>query len=104
MFPYRVSPYLHIVENRLIPNVVQYGASHLLTGEVIELSERMRTLFSRLEVAKTLWLTEEDLNSQVATAFQLRRFIEQEFLIPFSLDPLTSFVRRYVVRPVQNPA
>lgn len=104
MFPYRVSPYVQIVENRLIPNVVQYGASHRLTGEVFELSERMRTLFSRLEVAKTLWLTAEDLSSQAATALQLRRFIEQEFLILYSLDPLSSFVSRYVVRPVQNPA
>lgn len=104
MFAYRASPYVHIVENRLIPNVVQYGASHLLTGEVIELSERMRNLFASLEAAKPLWLSAEDLNSQIANAFQLRRLIEMEFLIPFSLDPLASFVNRYAVRPVQNPA
>ncbi|OLE52977.1 MAG: hypothetical protein AUG51_15430 [Acidobacteria bacterium 13_1_20CM_3_53_8] len=104
MFPYRVSPYLHIVENRLIPNVVQYGASHLLTGEVVELSERLRTLFSKLEVAKTLWLSEEDLNSQIAEDCRLRLLIEKEFLIPFHLDPLAPFVSGYVVRPVQNPA
>ncbi|MGA9994729.1 MAG: class I SAM-dependent methyltransferase, partial [Pyrinomonadaceae bacterium] len=104
MFPYRVSPYVHIVENRLIPNVVQYGAAHLLTGEVIVLSQRMRNLFSALETAKTLWLSEEDLNSPIADSFQLKRLLEKEFLIPEGVDALAPFVNRYVVRPVQNPA
>jgi hypothetical protein len=104
MIPYRVSPYVHIVENRLIPNLVQYGAAHLLTGEVIELSERMRTLFSSLETAKTLWLGDGDLDSPVALSFQLRLLIDREFLLPESVDPLVSFVNRYPVRPVQNPA
>ncbi|MGB9180198.1 MAG: class I SAM-dependent methyltransferase [Pyrinomonadaceae bacterium] len=104
MFPYRVSPYVHIVENRLIPNVVQYGASHLLTGEIVELSAKLRNLFSALETAKTLWLSEEDLNTQIADSFQLRRLLEKEFLIPEDMDALAPFVNRYVVRPVQNPA
>lgn len=104
MVPYRVSPYVHIVENRLIPNVVQYGASHLLTGEVVELSKKLRTLFSALETAKTLWLSEADLNTQLADSFLLRRLLEKEFLIPEDVDALAPFVNRYVVRPVQNPA
>lgn len=102
MFPYRISPYVQVVENRLIPNVVQYGAAHMLTGEVIELSERMRSLLSSLGFQKALWLTAEDLHSPAGS--RLREWVEREFLIPFDFDPLSSFLMRYAVRPIQNPA
>ncbi len=102
MFPYRISPYVQVVENRLIPNVVQYGAAHMLTGEVIELSERMRSLLSSLGSQKALWLAPEALQSP--TGSRLREWIEREFLIPFDFDPLSSFLSRYAVRPIQNPA
>jgi hypothetical protein len=104
MNPYKISPYLSFIENRLFHGVVQHGVSHRLTGEVLELGERVRSLLLAIQTGNRISLSEENLNSFGEDAGQLRQLIEKEFLIPDGYDPLTPFMNQYVVRPIQNPA
>jgi hypothetical protein len=104
MNPYKISPYLSFIENRLFHGVVQHGVSHRLTGEVLELGERVRSLLLAIQTGNRISLSEENLNSFGEDAGQLKQLIEKEFLIPDGYDPLTPFMNQYVVRPIQNPA
>jgi len=104
MIPYRTSPYLSFVENRLYPGVIQHGVFHRLSGEVLEPSERVRSLLLGLKTGNRVSLNEENLLSFGADGYQLKELIEKEFLIPDGYDPLTRFLDHYVVRPIQNPA
>jgi SAM-dependent methyltransferase len=104
MVPYRISPYINFIENRLFPGVIQHGISHRLTGEVFEPGERVRALLLAAQTVSPISLSEENLNSFGADGRQLKQLIEKEFLIPDDYEPLTAFVKRYVARPIQNPA
>jgi hypothetical protein len=104
MIPYRISPYVNFIENRLFPGVIQHGLSHRLTGEVLEPGDRVRSLLLAMQTANRISLSEENLNSFDGDGAQLKQLIEREFLIPDGYDPLTRFVNHYVVRPIQNPA
>lgn len=104
MVSYRLSPYVHFIEDHLIPNRVRYGVVHRLTGQVFKISERLRSFLLPMNDAHAASLTEEDLTRLSEFAELLGPLIEREFLIPDNCDPLTSFTDYYVVRPVQNPA
>jgi hypothetical protein len=103
MVPYRVSPYINFIENRLFPGVIQHGFSHRLTGEVFEPGERVRSLLLAMQTNR-ISLSPENLNSFGEGGGPLKQLIEREFLIPDGYDPLTRFVNHYVTRPIQNPA
>lgn len=103
MVSYRTSPYINFIENRLFPGVIQHGVSHRLTGEVFEPSERVLSLLSAMQTNR-ISLTPENVNSLGEGGGPLKQLLEREFLIPDGYDPLTSFLNRYVVRPIQNPA
>lgn len=104
MVPYRISPYINFIENRLFPGVIQHGISHRLTGEVFEPGERVRSLLRAIQMGSRISLSEENLNSFGTDGKQLKQLREKGFLIPDSYDPLTPFVNHYVARPIQNPA
>ena len=104
MVPYRISPYINFIENRLIPGVIQHGVSHRLTGEVLEPGERIRSLLLVMQTGSPISLSEENLNSFGEDGRQLKQLIEKEFLVPDGYDPLTRFMDHYVTRPIQNPA
>src|SRR5438445_3689875 len=104
MVQLKLSPYVHFIENRLVPNTVQYRIFHQLTGDVFELSEWLRSLMLAVRLANTISLCEEDFDKFGEASAQIRRLIEGEFLIPEDRDPLARFVDQYVVRPMQNPA
>lgn len=105
MIPFRLSPYVHTVENRLIPGLVQRGIFHQLTGEVFEVNETIQSLLNSLKLMKLVWMSVEELKSRTdAPSLQVRQLILKEFLIPEGADPLYTFAKRYAVRPIQNPA
>ncbi len=104
MVPYKISPYINFIENRLFPGVVQHGISHRLTGEVVEPNERVHSLLLAGKMGSQISLSEENLHSLGADGGQLKTLIEREFLIRDDYDPLTPFVNWYVARPIQNPA
>ena len=103
MVPYRLSPYINFIENRLFPGVIQHGVSHRLTGEVFEPGERTRALLLAMQ-ANRISLSPENLNSLGEDGRPLKQLLEREFLIPDGYDPLTGFLNHYVARPIQNPA
>src|ERR1700720_2098549 len=104
MVPYRINPYAHFIENRLIPGITQYGVFHQCTGDVIEPRERVRSLLLAAKLGNRISFSEEDLKNPGEESAQIRQLIEKEFLIPEDYDPLSSFTEQYVVRPKQNPA
>jgi hypothetical protein len=104
MVPYRISPYLNFIENRLFPGFIQHGVSHRLTGEVLEPGEKVRSLLLAAKMGNRISLSEENLNSLGEDGRQLKQLVEKGFLIPDGFDPLTPFLNQYVVRPTQNPA
>jgi SAM-dependent methyltransferase len=93
MVSYRINPYVSVIENRLNPAVIQYAAFHRLTGDIVDASERIRSL-----------LTDVDLRLTGEIEPEIRPLIENEFLIPEHYDPLTRLVDRLVTRPIHNPA
>ncbi|MCU1265476.1 MAG: hypothetical protein JWM21_1794 [Acidobacteria bacterium] len=101
---YQLSPYAHFVENRLLPNTIQYGIFHQLTGYVIEPRESVRAMLFAVRLGSGLSLADEDLEKLAADGAQIRELIEQRFLISSDEDPLAAFLDHIVVRPVQNPA
>lgn len=102
--PYGLSPYVHLVENRLVPPVIGYGAFHQLSGEVLEIRAELMPLMVHLKLGQKLMLREEERRSAAAQGGPIGWLLEKEFLVPTELDPLASFTNHYVVRPVQNPA
>ncbi len=104
IIPYRISPYVHLIESRLVPGIIRRGVFHQFTGEVLEPSERVRSLLFAAKLGNRISFTEEDLNNLAEDGAQIRQLIAKEFLITEGYDPLTPFVNQYVVRPMQNPA
>ena len=104
MISYRISPYVNFIESRLIPDFIQHGVSHRLTGEVLEPGERARFLLLTLQTGNRLSLNDEALNRFGDEGHQLKQLLEKDFLIPDGYDPLARFVNHYVARPIQNPA
>src|ERR1700730_16581323 len=101
---YQLSPYVHFVETRLLPNTIQYGIFHQLTGYVMEPRESVRAMLFAVRLGSGLSLADEDLEKLAADGAQIRELIEQRILISFDDDPLAAFLDHVVVRPVQNPA
>ncbi len=104
MVPYKLSPYIQIIENRLATDVIQYGVFHRLTGDIVELPEELRALLDHISVVKYLSINAGDLRYQGRPGALLLRLIENKFLITDEADSLACFLDHYVVRPLQNPA
>ena len=104
MISYRISPYAHIIETRLAPESVSYSIIHQLTGETLDLSERVRSFLLSLKLLKRLVLSEDNLQNPDEESLRLRHLVEGKFLIPDDCDPLVSFFGHYAIRPAQNPA
>lgn len=104
LLTYILSPYVHLIENRLARHSTQHGAFHRLTGVVLELSEEVRALLVQLRLGRKIRLSEEDLDKSPGGWGPIRRLVVAEFLITEGRDPLASFLEWYVVRPIQNPA
>ena len=58
---YKISPYAHIIENRLIPSTIQYGIFHQFTGYVIEPRESVKVLLLATRMGTNVSLSEDDL-------------------------------------------
>jgi hypothetical protein len=104
---YKISPYAHILENRLLPSSIQYGIFHQFTGYVIEPREGVRVLLLATRMGSNVSLGQDDLGKLGDDGAQLRELIDERFLIPTDEDPFASFpslVEQFVVRPLQNPA
>jgi len=104
---YKISPYAHIIENRLIPGVIHYGIFHQFTGYVIEPRESVKRLLLATRMGTNVSLSEDDLVNLGDDGAQLRELINERFLIPTDEDPFDSFpslMEQFVVRPMQNPA
>jgi SAM-dependent methyltransferase len=101
---YRISPYVHLIENRLVRDRTQHGAFHQLTGDVLELSEELRVLLAQMRFGLRVRLSEEDLDKFLGSWGPMRRLVVGEFLIEEDLDPLAAFLDWYVIRPMQSPA
>ena len=100
-----LSPYAHIVENRLIAGNIHYGIFHQLSGEVYDLNQTILTLLGNLKMVRRVWIDPEELKLRTDPAsVQVKQLIAKEFLIEEGSDPLVSFADQYVVRPIQNPA
>jgi ribosomal protein S18 acetylase RimI-like enzyme len=104
VIPYRLNPYVHFIESRLVPGIVRRGLFHQVTGEVVEPRETVRSLLFAAKLGNRISFSEKDLNSLAEDGAQIKQLIEKRFLIPEGYDPLTPFVNQYVVRPLQNPA
>lgn len=104
---YKLSPYAHILENRLLPGTIQYGIFHQMTGYVIEPRESVRPLLLATRMGTNVSLEEHDLEQLGDDGVQLKELIEQRFLIPAGADPFDSFeslLEQFAVRPLQSPA
>src|ERR1044071_237760 len=105
MIPVMLSPYVHLVENRLLPDGVRYGIFHQLSGEVFDVNETIASLLANLKAMRKIWVTVEQLKvAQDPASIALKQLIAKEFLISEGSDPLVFFADQYVVRPIQNPA
>ncbi len=104
MISYSLSPYITFVESRLVPEMVQYGVAHRLTGEVLQPNERVRSLLLACHTGHPISLSEEQLNRLGADGIQLRQLMAHEFLVPENYDPLARYANWLVARPIQNPA
>ena len=104
---YKISPYAHIIESRLLPSAIRYGIFHQLTGYVIEPRESVKVLLLATRMGTNVSIGENDLDKLGYDGAQLRELIEERFLIPSGEDPFDSFeslLEQFVVRPLQNPA
>jgi len=104
---YKISPYAHILENRLIPNTVHYGIFHQFTGYVIEPRESVKALLLAMRMGANVSIGADDLDKLGDDGAQLRELIDERFLIPTNEDPfasIPSLLELVVVRPVQSPA
>lgn len=104
MLPYKISPYVSFVENRLIPGVVQYAVFHRLSGDLLQPTEGMRALLLALRHGNQISLPDEDLTKYGLGGDQLQQIIDKQFLIDPVCEPLTKFFDQFVTRPIQNPA
>jgi hypothetical protein len=97
---YRFSPYVHLIENHLIPNRIQYAIFHALTGEMIVAGDVVQRL---LRGGSAVSLSDDEW-SDPTQAIALKNLVLTQFLIPEIYDPLTPFMDQFVVLPIQNPA
>ena len=105
MIPVMLSPYVHLIENRLIPEVVHHGIFHRLSGEVFDVEESIGALLANLKATGKIWIDVEEFKRRKDPAsLRVKQLIAKEFLISEGCDPLVLFADQYVVRPIQNPA
>ena len=105
MIPVMLSPYVRLIENRLIPPAIHYGIFHQLSGEVFDLDEATSSLLANLKATGRIWITVEELKGrQDPASIRIKKLIAREFLISEGCDPLVLFADQLVVRPIQNPA
>jgi hypothetical protein len=104
MVSYRLSPCVHFIESHLIPNASQYAVFHQFTGEVFEPGGRVRALLFAAKLGNKVSFSNEDLDNLGDDGKQIRKLIDEEFLVADGYDPLSSFLGHYAVRPLQNPA
>lgn len=104
MISYSLSPYITFLESRLVPDLVQYGVAHRLTGEVLQPNERVQSLLLACKIGYPISLSEDQLNSLGADGNQLRQLMAQEFLVPQNYDLLSRYADWLVASPIQNPA
>jgi hypothetical protein len=105
MIALMLTPYVQLVENRLIPDVVHYGIFHRLSGEVFDIDEATGSLFASLKATRKIWIDVAQLKSRTDPAsLRVKQLIAKEFLISEGCDPLVLFADQFVVRPIQNPA
>src|SRR5262245_43863561 len=102
MLSYSLNPYISFVESRLFPDFVQYAVFHRLTGDLVEPSERVRTLLLAIKTGSPVSFNENDFNS--GHRLELQQLLQKQFLIPDDYDPLAPLLNHYVTRPIQNPA
>lgn len=101
---YKLSPYVHFVEDHLNPQTIKHGVFHQLTGETFGISQEFRSLLHSLS-EESLEITVEELQElPQETARTISRLIKRRFLIQEGSDPLAPFLDWYVVRPLQNPS
>jgi hypothetical protein len=104
---YKLSPHAHILENRLVPNIIQYGIFHQLTGYVIEPGENVRPLLVAARRGANFSINDNEFDKLGRDGPQLRELIRERFLLPVDEDPFDSYeslLGQFVIRPVQNPA
>jgi hypothetical protein len=105
MIALMLTPYVQLIENRLIPDVVHYGIFHRLSGEVFDIDEATSSLLANLKATRKIWIDVEQLKSRTDPAsLRVKQLIAKEFLISEGCDPLVLFADQFVVRPIQNPA
>ncbi len=104
MFSYKLSPYVDFIESHLITHASQYAVAHRLTGEVCEPDERVRSLLYATKLGNRVSFEPQDLESFGEGGQQIKRLIDQEFLLADDHDALSSFINQHVVRPLQNPS
>lgn len=104
MISFKLSPFVTFIENHLIAGSSQYAVFHRLTGQIVEPSSTVRAVVRASKLGSPLSLEIEQLAKLGNDGLQIRRLIEERFLIPDGDDPLATFVDYLVVRPLQNPA
>ncbi len=104
MLRYSLNPYISFIENRLFPGYVQRAVFHRLTGEILEPSERVRSMLLAAKLGSGTALSEDIFDSLGSDGTQLRQLVQHQFLIPDGFDPLTPLLDQYVTRPIQNPS
>ena len=104
MVSYKLSPYVSFIESHLIPNASQYAVFHRLSGQVVEPGAGIHSLLFAVKLGNPVSFGNGDLDRLGEDGRQIRRLIDEEFLMPNGHDPLSAFVDHYVVRPLQNPA
>jgi hypothetical protein len=104
MLRYSLNPYISFIENRLFPGFVQRAVFHRLTGEILEPSERVRSMLLAAKLGNGTALSEDIFDSLGSDGDQLRQLVQREFLIPDGFDPFTPLLDQYVTRPIQNPS
>jgi len=99
---FSLNPYISFVENRLFPGFVQQAVFHRLTGELLEPSERVRSLLFANKSGSGIFLSEDVFNS--GDGVQLNQLVQKAFLIPEGFDPLAPLLDQYATWPIQNPS
>lgn len=104
MTSYRLSPFIDFIESRLIPDVVQYGIAHRLTGQIFEPTAAVNGLLRAIKLGTPFSFNEADIGRFGTEGRQIEILISTHFLVPEGEEPLLPFLDLRVVRPLQNPA
>ena len=103
MISFKLSQFVTFIESHLVADASQYAVFHRLTGQIVEPSPTVRAVLRASKLGSPLSLEIEQLAKLGNDGLQIRRLIEERFLIPDGDDPLATFVDYLVVRPLQNP-